>query len=286
MNVTNVPPDTEVRSVSLPRTPPRLPELRVQPAPHTVARLVSRGGGGVARDRMRLWSHYGRRYRTAMAHMANALAQDDPAPGGGRLDDRVAARADLAALHLYLAEEWAWVEPALLDGDMGGHLPLARCAGAALRRLPPYRGAAIVRTDVPDNVLTWFRGNQVVRDQGFWSASVSTAALGSGGPAFLVWSLTGRRTGAVDPYTPDRLVFLPGTRFKVLEVRGGRRPVVVLREMFPQESGAAGAADPHGGWLDRTTLAELGQSTDVPTTLVPTEFMGPRARPPGLVLGR
>ncbi|MET8830215.1 hypothetical protein ABZX40_32040 [Streptomyces sp. NPDC004610] len=289
MKVTQTPdaPDAGLPSVFPPRPSRPAPLPRVQPVPPAVAGTAPRGAGGLARDRMRLWSQYGARYRSAMAEAAAVLSGAGRAverPSG--LDERVGARADLAALRLYLAEEWAWAEPALLDGGLGAHLPLTRCAAAGVRRLPPHRGAAIVRTEVPERVADWFMDRAVVVDHGLWSAMVSTAALGAGGPGYAVWSLTGRLMGDIDPYTPDRLVFRPGTRFKVLDVRGGLQPLVLLREMSPGEPDRPGAGgDTHGEWLDTTTMAELRTALEQSSALTPTGFQGPRARPPGLIEG-
>ncbi|MEV7289508.1 hypothetical protein AB0O01_34010 [Streptomyces sp. NPDC093252] len=289
MKVTQTP---HAPDAGLPAPPPPHPARqaaapRVQPVPAAVAGTATRGAGGLARDRMRLWSQYGARYRAAMAEAAAVLAgagRDGEGPAG--LDERVGARADLAALRLYLAEEWAWAEPALLDGGLGAHLPLTRCAAAGVRRLPAHRGAAIVRTDVPESTAGWFMDRAVVVDHGLWSASVSTAALGAGGPGYAVWSLTGRVMGDIDPYTPDRLVFRPGTRFKVLDVRAGRQPLVLLREMSPHEPEQPGSGgDTRGEWLDTTTVAELRTALEQSSALTPTAFQGPRARPPGLIEG-
>ncbi|MEU9336722.1 hypothetical protein AB0D49_26750 [Streptomyces sp. NPDC048290] len=232
--------------------------------------------GGLARDRMRLWRAYGDRYRAAMA----ALGQ--VGDGATDLDGRVGARADLAALRLYLGGEWAWAEPALHEGGTVARLPLTRCAAAALRRLPPYRGAAIVRTPVPASLASRFMDQAVVTDPGLWCALVSRADLGAGGPGYAVWSSTGRLMGEVDPYTPDRLVFAPGTRFKVLDVRGGRTPLVLLRDMSPSEplTPAAGGDSPDE-WLDRTAVAQLRTALEQSSAPTVTPFPGPRARPPG-----
>ncbi|MDH6218666.1 hypothetical protein M2283_006000 [Streptomyces pseudovenezuelae] len=269
-------------------------EFRVQPLPRAAARIIPTGGRGIARDRVRLWSEYGRRYRRTMSAMARAV-EEARSPGGSHpdddgvniVDDGVRALADLAAVHLYVAEEWAWLDPAQLEGTLGAHLPLARCVASGLRRLPAYQGPAKVRIDVADSVVRWYRDHPIVVDQGFWSAMTSAAAVSAGGPGYLVWSLTGRRTDAVDPYTPERVVFLPGTRFKVLQVLGGLRPVVLMREMFPQEPavhrpGRAGSR--HSEWLDASTVAELKGVSAEPSGSVPAESRGPCGRPPGLVM--
>jgi hypothetical protein len=190
----------------LPRRTRGGPDVKVQPVPRAAARIISTGGRGVARDRLRLI--YGWRYRQAMAVMVRALPESQ-SPLGSLRHDRVSALADLAAVYLYLDGEWEWIDPALLGGTAGGHLPLARCTASGLRRLPSYRGPAIVHTSTVGMVTDWYRENQFVVDHGFWTASTSASALSEGGPGFLVWSLTGRLTRAVDPYAPGVWSSLP-----------------------------------------------------------------------------
>ncbi|MEV7524620.1 hypothetical protein [Streptomyces sp. NPDC091371] len=287
MNVTKKSLGTELdtRATILPSGPGTGPEIRMQPVPRAAARIVSHGGRGIAQDRLRLWSQYGSRFRRAMSDMRGVLPKEGPC-GDGRPVDDVGALADLAALRLYLAEEWAWLDPTLLEGKPGAHMPLARCVASGLRRLPAHRGPAIVRTGVAEGLVKWHRDNPVVVDQGFWSATSSPAALGAGGPGYLVWSLTGRRTDSVDPHARGRLVFVPGTRFKALKVLDGRRPLVLMREMFPQEPAEERPGGPgtrRTEWLDRTTVEELTQATAGPSGLIFAEFTGPRNRPPGLI---
>ncbi|WP_327249932.1 hypothetical protein [Streptomyces sp. NBC_01320] len=296
MSVAKQFPDTDpdARSASILQELRGDTEVRVQPVPRALARIVPTGGRGIARDRLQLWSLYGRRFRQTVSDMARALPEVR-SPQGRRPDDRLAVLADLAAVHLHLAEEWAWLDAALLNGTPGAHLPLARCVASGLRRLPAYRGPAIVRTSMSASLTDWYRENRVVVDQGFWSATASAVAVSEGGPGFLVWSLTGRRTGAVDPYTPERLVFLPGTRFKVLQVFEEQRPVVLMREMFPQEPYEHRRADSgsgHGEWLDESTVAEMHRAAvelhraAAGPSVRPVELMGPRGRPPGLIVAK
>ncbi|MEV1066453.1 hypothetical protein [Streptomyces sp. NPDC050263] len=195
--------------------------------------------------------------------------------------------ADLAAVRLYLAEEWMWLDQAILEGANGAHLPLARCVASGLRKLPYYRGPAMVQAGTVGLVADWFRQNRFVVDWGFWTASTAAAARSGGGPGFLVWSLTGRHLGTVDQDDPDRLVFSPGTRFKVLQVTEGRRPVVLMRELFPREpteQRPAGAGIDHTKWLDESTAAELEGVMTARPVAGDADTTAPRGRLPGLVV--
>ncbi|MGW1564850.1 hypothetical protein ACWCQ1_51965 [Streptomyces sp. NPDC002144] len=280
-----------VYSVPAPLRTPDGAGYRVQPVPDAATRIVPTGGRGIAWDRLRLWRTYGERYREAMASVARALPQSLGPPAGIR-HDRVNVLADLAAVHLYLAGEWEELDEALSQGTVGAHLSLARCLSSGLRRLASYRGPAIVRTGTVGPVTEWYRDNQFVTEQGFWAASASAAVLREGGPGFVVWSLTARRTAVVAPYAPEQLVFLPGTRFKVLRVIDGRQPLVLLRELFPPEPAGhqpGDAGEDGATWLDESTLADLERITADSRTanrftqLAPVAA-GPRGRPPGLIV--
>ncbi|MCX2928374.1 hypothetical protein [Streptomyces sp. NEAU-W12] len=221
-----------------------------------------------------------------MAVAGQALARS-PSPRVGLRENRVNALADLAAVYLYLSTEWVWLDEALARGAVGAHLPLARCVASGLSRLVPYRGPAAMRTSAAGSVTDWYREERFVIDHGFLSASVSAAALCEGGPGFLVWSLTGRRAGMIDPHVPERLVFTPGTRFKVLQLVEGRHPLVLMRELFPQESTShrptGGSEGSHTAWLDESTVAALEGVVGESRALAVADIQAPQMRAPGLI---
>ena len=255
----------------------------VQPVPRSAARIVR---AGLARDRLHLWSTYGQRYREAMEAVRQALRGSWDGASSVR-NQRIGVVADLAAVRLYLTEEWAWLESRLLEGMVGDHLPLARCVASGLRRLPSYRGPAFAQASTLGMATAWYRENLVVVDQGFWSASASSAVLLDSEPGFLVWSVTGRCTEMVDPHARQRLVFAPGTRFKVLEVAEGRRPLVFMRELFPQEPVEQGPEDSRSRnirWLDETTVAELKRAATEQSQRSAADVVGPCERLPGLIV--
>jgi hypothetical protein len=183
----------------------------------------------MARDRQRLWHTAGEPYRRAVTDLTrNGL------PGVRGLDadlpyERLCAAADLAAVRLCLAgwEPGAQRDPR--DDGTPDRRALVRCVTSGLRRLPPYQGAAAA----PDDALVRYRENRSFTDEGLWALSTA-ADLGPAG-GVLVHSLTGRHTAPLDPRTPHRLLFLPGTRFRVLRVTSGDRPVALVRELRPDE---------------------------------------------------
>ncbi|MET7474370.1 hypothetical protein ABZT17_08430 [Streptomyces sp. NPDC005648] len=267
---------------------------RVQSVPSASALINPPGVRGIAWDRLRLWRDYADRYREAIAIVGgSAVAQSSARAGSIRSND-VGVLADLAAVHLYLTSERRNLDEALSEGAVDGLLSLARCVASGLRRLPAFRGPATVRTSTVGPVADWYRENRFVTEQAFWTASASAAALDETGPGFVVWSLTARLTKAVDPSAPDQLIFLPGTRFKVLRVMDGLRPLVLLREMVPSEPESEGHANDADGqeptWLDASTLEELERRTSGPQTASPSQtpesstIAGPWNRPLGLIV--
>ncbi|MFI1400647.1 hypothetical protein [Streptomyces sp. NPDC020681] len=260
----------------------------MQSAPSAAARIVPTGGRGIARDRLRVAAAYGERYRLARDAATRALAEASK-PRDGFRDDRVSVVADLAAVYLYLTGEWAWLDEGMSGGTPGPHLPLARCVASGLRRLPLFRGPAIVRTSADEPVAEWYGEKRFVTERSFWGASAPVGGIG--GPGFLVWSLTARSTAALDASVPDRVVFMPGTRFKVLRVTDGGQPLVLMRELFPPELAQDDPSGSNGSgtaWLDESTRAELERAVTGPRAatepyvLASADMVGPRARPPGL----
>ncbi|MET7290508.1 hypothetical protein [Streptomyces sp. NPDC005573] len=288
MNMTDESPGTapDPRSATIQLPARNGARVRVQPVPSAAARIISADGRGLAQDRLRLLSRYGYRCRQAMAVVAAQVSPETWNSGGSLRNNRVTVLADLAAVRLYLTEEWKWLDEAVLEGTTGEHLALARCVASGLRRLPSYRGPAAVRAGTVGMVADWYRENRFIVDHGFWSASASAAALGEDEPGFLVWSLTARRTGAVDPYAPERLIFPPGTRFKVLRTTEGQHPIVMMRELFPQEPAVdtpASSGSKHTTWLDESTVAELERLRAEPSARI-LDGTGPRGRLPGLIV--
>jgi hypothetical protein len=80
---------------------------------------------------------------------------------------------------------------------------------------------------------------------------------GPGPVDFLIWSMTARRTALIVQDEADRVVFLPGTGFKVLRVTGGGRPSVLLRELSASEISEDGRVSTRPVLLDTIALASL-----------------------------
>ncbi|MGW1468185.1 hypothetical protein ACWCPT_28015 [Streptomyces sp. NPDC002308] len=126
-----------------------------------------------------------------------------------------------------------------------------------LRMLPVHLGPTGLRASLDEPVRRWYAERPVVTDPLVCEASALGPARAPGNTDFLIQSVNGRRTDLLDPLRPGRVLFLPGSRFRVLEAAPG---VVMMREMAPDEPSAdrtrdrAAAADlvrARRDWQDR-----------------------------------
>jgi hypothetical protein len=177
--------------------------------------------------------------------------------------ERAAAAVDLVAVRLFLTSpaDGEFGPAAARSGD-GALRPYLACLASGLGRLPTYRGAVLhgvdapVRTDLTGTVLT--EPGPV--------AGLSLAAAGAYGwpptvTVYVIWSDTARRVGALfdaDAETDAAagqgdVVFGPGSRFTVLDVRPGDAdtPDIVLLRELPATGGDEAAP---GGHLTLTRL--------------------------------
>ncbi|GAA2491328.1 hypothetical protein [Winogradskya humida] len=151
--------------------------------------------------------------------------------------------ADAVAVRLYLSAVGDGVDDALREGvSEGPQVPFARCVSGGLVRLPSHRGATMQVSDLCAADLRRVRERQVLRERGFTHALIDPPADLPGGVDVLIWSMTGRRTRLLEPddehRAESRVVFLPGTSFKVLDVvepGEGTRGLLLLRELAADE---------------------------------------------------
>ncbi|CAM5608185.1 putative protein OS=Streptomyces griseorubiginosus OX=67304 GN=AQJ54_40410 PE=4 SV=1 [Streptomyces griseorubiginosus] len=229
--------------------------VRVQPQPAPAADVLP-PAKGVERERDWLRRNLGARYDTAAALVSRVLSE---APGlhGGPRSSVGASLTDLAAVRLYLTGSTTAIDAAIRSGATGPHVPLARCVASGLRRLPSHRGGAIVRAALTPAERAWYRENMVVVERSFLAALSSIRPRLPGDTDIVLWSLTARRTALVVPELPDRLLFAPGTRFKVLRTIGGDRPAVLMREMAAAELDERGQPHEERVPLDEIALTGL-----------------------------
>ncbi|MBF9072528.1 hypothetical protein [Streptacidiphilus fuscans] len=215
--------------------------VRVQPVPKESA-LALPPQQGIEQERDWVRRTFSAQYH-AIAGSVSRVMSESP---GLRDGSRTAAEAltDLVAVRLYLSGDGAEVDHPVRGATVGPHVPLARCIASGLRRLPSYRGAALVRARLTPAELEWYHEGRQVTEWAFWTAWTEWRPAPERTADLLVWSLTGRRTSLLDPAAPDRVVFLPGTAFKVLRSDdSGPRPLLLLRELTAAEA-AAEAATP------------------------------------------
>ncbi|MFI5935037.1 hypothetical protein [Actinoplanes sp. NPDC051494] len=149
---------------------------------------------------------------------------------------------DAVAVRLYLSAVGDGVDEALRDGGAGAEVPFARCVAGGLVRLPSHRGATMLVADLSADDLRLLRDRRVLRERGFTHALIDPPTGLHGEVDVLIWSMTARRTRLLEPEdehrTESRVVFLPGTSFKVLDaVEPGpdTRGLLLLRELSADE---------------------------------------------------
>ncbi|MFD3583841.1 hypothetical protein [Streptomyces sp. NPDC058683] len=265
--------------------------VRVQPVPGAAVTAVP-PERGLERERAWLRKTFHAQFGALAGSVARVLSESPGLRSSSR-EDAADAMTDLVAVRLYLGGDSARVDAAVRGATTGPHVPMARCVTAGLRRLPSYRGPALLHAPAGPAELAWFHEGRVSTEWAFCAASTVPYPAPPGSVDFLVWSMTARRTRLVDPAFTDRVVFEPGTRFKVLRTDAdGDRPAVLLRQLSDSEAGPDGQA-PDGqapdGQLPLDEIALNGLTASLATL---REFRGgpqrgpePPARPVGVPPG-
>ncbi|WP_146214583.1 hypothetical protein [Streptomyces sp. ICBB 8177] len=265
--------------------------VRVQPVPKTSACAVPpERGTGQERDWVR--RTFSAQYN-AVAGTVSRVMSESPGLRGGSRSEAADALTDLVAVRLYLSGDSAQVDEAVRSASVGPHVPLARCVAAGLRRLPSYRGAALLRARTTAAERDWYREGRLATEWAFCTAHSAPRPGPPDGTDFLIWSMTARRTALIDPADPFRIVFLPGTTFKVLRASDGEGPVL-MRELSPSEMDGEGRVDVRRVPLDEIALDGLERAVSALRRSEDTAARGkrgerreegPLATPPGLIGG-
>ncbi|MFB0619616.1 hypothetical protein [Streptomyces sp. AGS-58] len=132
----------------------------------------------------------------------------------------------------------------------GSASPGSELLRTGLGMLPVHRGATGLRATLDEAMRQWYAGQPLVVDPQVCEASALGPRDEPGNTDFLIWSVDGRRTDLLDPLCPDRVLFLPGSRFRVLQAEAGVPDVVMMREVGPGEA-------PEDPGLDRAAVREL-----------------------------
>ncbi|MEU8718388.1 hypothetical protein [Streptomyces sp. NPDC048663] len=230
---------------------------RIQPEPAAAANVVP-SEKGIDRERDWVRRSLGARYDTAAAFVTRLLSES-PGLHGGPRSSASDALTDLAAARLYLSSATSSIDAAIRAATTGPHVPLSRCAASGLRRLPSYRGGALLRATLSAADRGWYREGRTFTERSFLSALSAVRRDLDGNTDVLIWSLTARRTALVLPEIPDRVVFAPGTSFKVLRIVDGDHPAIMLREVSRSEVDEEGRVGEGRVPLDEIALAGLEQ---------------------------
>ena len=203
--------------------------------------------------------------------------------------ERAAAAVDLVAVRLYLTSPPdGECGPAAARSGEAALRPYLACLASGLGRLPPYRGAVLRGVDAP--VGTDLTG-AVLTEPGPVGGVSLTGDGAYGWPptatVYVIWSDTARRVAVLADADTDAdaakrgdVVFGPGSRFAVLDVRPGDADtpdIVLLREL----PATGGDEAPQGGRLALTRLNEALETVRAesgPATW-PAHALGPLGAP-------
>jgi hypothetical protein len=247
--------------------PERRTEVRFQPTPTTEASALTRSRG-MNEERAWLRRNLGPQYGT----IANAVARilsEHPGFRGALSKSKDEVLTDAVAVRLYLSPQGASVDEALCTVSVGPHVPFARCVVAGLDRLPSHRGPSVFTASPTAEELRLYRQRRVLTEWGFTHALSSPCAGTEGTYDVLLWAMTARRTRLLEPeaeHTEDRLLFVPGTSFKLLSVVepvDGARGQILLRELAASEIDEDGRVDPNRASLDELAGTSLRRQAEL-----------------------
>jgi hypothetical protein len=266
--------------VLVPRAAKRVPTLRggirFQQAPDAEAAALP-PDEGIEDERAWLRGNLAEQYAAIAETVLRIVSKDlDFQSLLASAADEVSVLTDAIALFLYLSPDGDTVDEGLRSRTVGPHVPFARCALSGLRYLPGYEGPAVFAATPSADELRLYRQSTVFTDWGFVHALTAPSLGAEGTFDVLLWSINARRTELLEPDpaaggVADRVVFPPGSRFKVLlviEPTSTRRGQILLRELDVDESVA-----------DGTVESGLSPMDDVAVTSLRTAFEGWAAAP-------
>ncbi|MDX8053960.1 hypothetical protein SK571_31715 [Lentzea sp. BCCO 10_0798] len=197
----------------------------------------------------------GERYGVHAATVCRLLAQRPDAE-----EDPAAFEAmvtDLTALLACVSQDEEMVVETLRMGRLGRLRPYVACIVSGLNRLPVHSGMAVVWGVSGPTGPRRYRSGDVLVEHGLLDAIANPSQRVDGVTEYLIWSVTGRRVEVADRVavaTEERVVFAPGTPFRVLavaEAEGDHPQQVLLQEV------AGPAADQEIAGLRPSVLSQL-----------------------------
>ncbi|SDP94941.1 hypothetical protein [Lentzea jiangxiensis] len=197
----------------------------------------------------------GERYGVHAATVCRLLAQRPDAE-----EDPAAFEAmvtDLTALLACVSQDEEMVVDTLRMGRLGRLRPYVACIVSGLNRLPVHNGVVTVWGMSGQTGPRRYRHGEVVVEHGLLDAIANPASRIEGATEYLLWSVTGRRVEVSDRVavaTEERVVFAPGTPFRVLavaEAEGDHPQQVLLQEV------AGAAAEQEIAGMRPSVLSQL-----------------------------
>ncbi|SFR29666.1 hypothetical protein SAMN04488564_120139 [Lentzea waywayandensis] len=177
----------------------------------------------------------GERYGVHAATVVRLLSQRPDAE-----EDPAAFEAmvtDLTALLACVSQDEEMVVETLRMGRLGRLRPYVACIVSGLNRLPVHNGIAAVWGMSGPTGPRRYRHGEVLVEHGLLDAVANPSQRIEGVTEYLIWSVTGRVvevTDRVSVSTEERVLFAPGTPFRVLavaEAEGDHPQQVLLQEI-------------------------------------------------------
>jgi len=280
-------PEPEPATTRTPAERPRpaAPDrARLQPVPERSASAQPVPGRGLAEERAWLRRSLSKEYDQVASTVSRVLSQHPGLQGGNGLS-RDDALTDSVAVRLYLSGRGSAIDAALRTARKGPHVPFARCTVSGLTRLPSHRGATAFIASPTEDQWTLLAGRTMLTEWGFLNTLSEPSKDLEGDTDVLLWSMTGRRTALLEPddddYADNRVLFLPGTSFKILERRepaGNQRGRLLLREVGANEISPDGRVRDSRASFDELATTSLTRYAERWADAEPQCTVGPAAR--------
>jgi hypothetical protein len=253
---------------------------RFQPVPDPAASALL-SGRGLGEERAWLRRALSREFDAVASSVSRVLSEHPGLQGG---DPNTEVLSDAVAVRLYLSPQGAAIDAGLRTARKGPHVPFARCVAAGLTRLPSHRGATVFAASPSRDEWKLLSKRNLVTEWGFLNALTAPSPDLAGDVDVLVWAMTARRTRLLEPagdqHVDDRVLFMPGTSFKVLDIvepgpRG--RGQVLIRELSANEIDDHGRVDADRISFDELAVASLRRCAERWSEQEPASVVGPAA---------
>jgi hypothetical protein len=266
---------------------------RFQPTPEAAASALL-SGRGLDEERGWLRRTLSREFDSVASSISRVLSEH-PGLQGGDAKTNTEILSDSVAVRLYLSPQGAAIDAGLRTARKGPHVPFARCVVAGLGRLPSHRGATVFSASPSREEWKLLSKRSLLTEWGFLNALTAPSADLTGDVDVLIWAMTARRTKLLEPggdeHVDNRVLFMPGTSFKVLDIvepseRG--RGQVLIRELSANEIDSEGRVEKDRVSFDELATASLRRCAErwgeeQPTSSVGTAAVARFGALPGLV---